>query len=111
MRCVLNARADAGYESLENYLYLDENGQTCFIKPANYHQKKKAKFKKQIGRVENMTYDADEDCFTCAEGRKLPLRRELSEWFGFPEIPLKTTMAVACLKSERKDGITSSDWL
>lgn len=71
--------ADAGYESLENYLYLDENGQSCFIKPANHHQKKTAKFKKQIGRVENMTYDADEDCFTCAEGRKLPLRRELSE--------------------------------
>ncbi|MBM6978067.1 transposase, partial [Intestinimonas butyriciproducens] len=25
--------ADAGYESLENYLYLEQNGQMCFIKP------------------------------------------------------------------------------
>jgi transposase len=71
--------ADAGYESLENYLYLESTGQACFIKPANYEQKKKGKFKKQIGRIENMAYDAQEDCFTCAEGRKLPLRREMTE--------------------------------
>lgn len=29
--------------------------------------------------MENMTYDADEDCYTCANGRKLPLRRECTE--------------------------------
>ena len=72
--------ADAGYESLDNYLYLDTMGQTCFIKPANHDQKKSKKFKKQIGRAENMTYDPDEDCFTCTQGRRLPLRRECSEW-------------------------------
>ena len=71
--------ADAGYESLENYLYLDTNGQTCFIKPANHDQKKKAKFRKQIGRVENMHYDPEEDSFTCAQGRKLFLRRECTQ--------------------------------
>ena len=71
--------ADAGYESLENYLFLEENGQVSFIKPANYEAKKTKKFKQQIGRIENMAYDAEEDCFTCAEGRKLPLRRETSE--------------------------------
>ena len=72
--------ADAGYESLDNYLYLDTMGQTCFMKPANHDQKKSKKFKKQIGRAENMTYDSDEDCFTCTQGRRLPLRRECSEW-------------------------------
>ena len=71
--------ADAGYESLDNYLYLESNGQTCFIKPANYDQKKSRKFAKQIGRVENMTYDPQEDCFTCTQGRKLSLRRECTE--------------------------------
>ena len=71
--------ADAGYESLENYLFLEENGQMSFIKPTNYEAKKTAKFKKQIGRIENMQYDAEEDCFICAEGRKLPLRRECTE--------------------------------
>ena len=43
--------ADTGYESLDNYLYLEENGQMSFIKPSNYEQKKTKKFKKQIGRV------------------------------------------------------------
>ena len=71
--------ADAGYESLDNYLYLERNGQTSFIKPANYEQKKSKKFKKQIGRIENMEYDAEEDCFICTQGRKLYLRRECTE--------------------------------
>ena len=74
--------ADAGYESLDNYLYLEENGQTSFIKPSNYEASKTKKFKKQIGRAENMKYDPKEDCFTCAAGRKLPLRRESSERMG-----------------------------
>lgn len=71
--------ADAGYESQENYLYLDSTGQTCFIKPMNYDQQKSRKFKKQIGRVENMTYDPEEDCFFCTQGRRLSLRRESTE--------------------------------
>ena len=66
--------ADAGYESLDNCLYLEENGQMSLIKPSNYEQKKTKKFKKQIGRVENMHYHPEEDNFTCAAGRKLPLR-------------------------------------
>ena len=71
--------ADAGYESMDNYLYLEENGQLSFIKPANYEQRKTAKFRKQIGRIENMQYDPREDCFFCAQGRKLHLYREASE--------------------------------
>ena len=38
--------ADAGYESLENYLYLERSGQMCFIKPTNCDQKKTSKFRK-----------------------------------------------------------------
>ena len=71
--------ADAGYESLENYLYLEQNGQMCFIKPTNYDQKKTSKFRKQVGRIENMEYDPEEDCFTCVQGRNLHLRRETTE--------------------------------
>ena len=33
--------ADAGFESEENCAYLEENGQMCFIKPANYEQRRK----------------------------------------------------------------------
>lgn len=74
--------ADAGYESLENYLYLEQNGQMCFIKPTNYDQKRTKKFQKQVGRIENMAYDPEGDHFTCAQGRKLHLRRESTEVQG-----------------------------
>ena len=58
---------------------LAQNGQVCFIKPTNYDQKKTKKFKRQIGRIENMAYCHDDDCFICTQGRKLKLRREMTE--------------------------------
>ncbi len=63
--------ADAGYESEENYHYLVENGQTAFIKPANHEISKTRKYKKDIGRAENMEYDAESDSYTCKNGKKL----------------------------------------
>lgn len=36
--------ADAGYESLENYLYLERNGQLCFIKPTNSTRRRQRNF-------------------------------------------------------------------
>ena len=74
-----SATTDAGYERFNNYLYLEANGQLSFIKPANYEQQKSSSFKKQIGRMENMTYDAEDDSYTCTQGRKLNLRRECTE--------------------------------
>ena len=71
--------ADAGYESLDNYLYLEANGQMCFIKPANYEAQKTKKYRSQIGRIENMKYEKDDDCFICAEGRKLYRRKVSTE--------------------------------
>ena len=67
--------ADAGYESLDNYLYLEENGQISFIKPQNHDTKETRKYRSQIGRAENMTYDADADTYICATGRKLVMCR------------------------------------
>ena len=63
--------ADAGYESEENYLFLDENGQFSFIKPANYEISKTRKYKTDISRVENMTYNEETDCYTCKNGNEL----------------------------------------
>ena len=71
--------ADAGYESLDNYLYLEANGQMSFIKPSNYETQKTKKFRAQIGRIENMKYDREDDCFICAEGRKLYCRKVSTE--------------------------------
>lgn len=60
--------ADAGYESLENYLYLGCNGQTSFIKPTNYEAQKTKKFKQQIGRIENMRYDENRTALSVPRG-------------------------------------------
>lgn len=62
---------DAGYESEENYLFIDQNGQLAFIKPANYEISKTRKYQNDIGRIENMDYHADTDTYTCKEGREL----------------------------------------
>lgn len=66
-----NIVADAGYESEENYLFLEENGQVAFIKPANFEISKARKYKQDISRVENMDYDSKNDCYICREGRIL----------------------------------------
>ena len=68
--------ADAGYESSENYLYLEENGQKCFIKPQNYEISKKRSYKANPYTVENMEYNEKKDEYTCPDGRKLKFRRE-----------------------------------
>ena len=66
-----NITADAGYESEENYLFLENNGQTAFIKPANYEISKTRKYKNDIGKIDNMKYDKEGDFYICNCGRKL----------------------------------------
>ena len=81
----LEVVADAGYESLDNLLFLESSGQICFVKPANYDAQKTKKFRSQIGRIENMRYDPQEDVFLCAQGRRLLCRREQTEMtLGLP---------------------------
>ncbi len=60
-----NIVTDAGYESEENYVYLEENKYTSFIKPQNYEMTKKKKFKSNISKRENMDYDELNDCYIC----------------------------------------------
>jgi hypothetical protein len=68
--------ADAGFESEENYTYLEENGQLSFIKPVNHEQSKTKKYKSDIGRRENMPYDAEDDSYVCHMGRRLNVAYE-----------------------------------
>ena len=65
--------ADAGYESEENYSFIEENEQVAFIKPANYEISKTRKFKNDIGKIENMDYDSENDLYICQNGKKLKL--------------------------------------
>ena len=66
--------ADAGYESEENYSYLEDHGQRAMIKPADYEISKKRKYKKDISRKENMPYNYDGDFYTCKAGKRLYAR-------------------------------------
>ena len=63
--------ADAGYESEENYLFLEKNGQSSYIKPTNYEISKTRKYRADISRQENMSYDKETDSYTCRNGKKL----------------------------------------
>jgi hypothetical protein len=63
--------ADAGYESEENYLHIETNGQLSYIKPMNYEISKTRKYQTDISRIENMEYNRDEDYYICKNGKKL----------------------------------------
>ena len=65
--------ADAGYESEENYSFIESDNQIAFIKPANYEISKTRRYKNDIGKIENMDYDAENDLYICKNGKKLRL--------------------------------------
>ncbi|CAM3073268.1 IS1182 family transposase [Streptobacillus felis] len=51
-----NIVADAGYESLVNYEYLEKNNLNSYIKPQNYEQSKSRTFKNDLNRIDNLVY-------------------------------------------------------
>ena len=71
--------ADAGYESEENYLFIEENQQLAFIKPQNYEISNTIKYKQEISRMENMEYNADNDTYYCQNGQLLTAQYEKKE--------------------------------
>lgn len=71
--------ADAGYESEENYLFLEGNDQLAYIKPQNYEISKTRKYRQDIGRMENMEYDEEADCYHCKNGQVLTKQYEKHE--------------------------------
>lgn len=68
--------ADAGFESEENYTWCEENGQLAFIKPVNHDQAKTKKYKSDIGKRENMLYDAENDAYICQAGHPIRVAYE-----------------------------------
>lgn len=63
--------ADAGYESEENYSYLEDTGRNCYIKPINYEKAKTRKYRNNIRLLENMDYDSEKDEYTCRNRKKV----------------------------------------
>lgn len=63
--------ADSGYESEENYLFLEGNQQLSFIKPSNYEISKTRKYRTDISKRENMKYNAEQDMYICKNQKQL----------------------------------------
>lgn len=63
--------ADAGYGSEANYEYLERDGIEAYVKYNLYALQQTRSFRKQIFRVENLAYDAAQDCYRCPAGRSL----------------------------------------
>lgn len=66
-----NIIADAGYESEENYTWLEQHGHNAYIKPINYEKTKTRKYRTNPYLPENMPYNAQQDYYQCPEGQKL----------------------------------------
>ena len=66
-----NVVADSGYESEENYLFLQDLGYTTYIKPQNYETLKRKRAKDYFSRRENMGYDPEKDEYICKNERTL----------------------------------------
>ena len=103
--------ADAGYESLDNYLYLEENGQISFIKPQIHDTKETKKYRSQIGRAENMTYDADADTYICAMGKKLVMYRESKDRHSKHDVVVSHYRCENCAGCPRRaECCKAADW-
>ncbi|MBO5322120.1 MAG: IS1182 family transposase [Clostridia bacterium] len=61
--------ADAGYESEENYVYLNEQQQDSYIKPSNYEASKK-KIKNKYS-TQNFIYNAETNTYLCPGNQEL----------------------------------------
>jgi hypothetical protein len=87
-------------------LYLEENGQRCFIKPQNYEISKKRSYKANPYTVENMEYNAKRDEYTCPNGRKLKFRRESKKTTenGYTISTKYYSIAPACRETKARDS-------
>ena len=86
---------DAGFESEENYTWCEENGQLAFIKPSNHDQSKTKKYRSDIGKRENMSYDGETDSYICHAGHKIQAAYEKNtkSQTGYPIVTTVYTCA------------------
>lgn len=66
-----NMVADSGYGSEENYAYIEEKNLGNYVKYNMFHKEQKKKFKEDISKYQNWSYDEENDEFICAAGRRL----------------------------------------
>ncbi|WP_047155223.1 IS1182 family transposase [Aneurinibacillus tyrosinisolvens] len=68
--------ADSGYGSEENYAYCEEKKIEAYVKYNTIDKEQTKAWKKQTGRLENMTYDEELDEWICANNKRLTFTYE-----------------------------------
>ena len=68
--------ADAGYGGEENYSYLEDQQIKAVVKYSTYHKEKSKKWKADISKVDNWSYDEASDTWQCPGGQALTFRYE-----------------------------------
>jgi len=68
--------ADSGYGSEENYAFCEKEEIEAFVKYNTLDKENTKRWKSQVGRHENMTYDEELDEWECANGKRLTFINE-----------------------------------
>jgi len=66
-----NITADAGYGSQENYTFLEQNQVEAFVKYNYFHKEQRPKKIDEPGKVDNLFYNKEQDCFYCPMGQQM----------------------------------------
>ena len=68
--------ADAGYGSEENYEYLENNDVEAYVKYNYFHKEQCKKWKTDPYRIDNLSYNENEDYYICPMGQQMAFLKE-----------------------------------
>lgn len=110
---IKNVVADAGYESIDNYEYLEKMGYTSYIKPIYFEKSKTRNFKNDLNRVENLIYNSEENRLFRKDGLELTFlsssKNGKKQYFFNPETEKKVVYnsRFRILSEKSKENILS----
>ncbi|AKG37723.1 transposase [Paenibacillus durus ATCC 35681] len=101
--------ADAGYGGEENYAYLEKENCEALVKYNTFHRETSKSWKTDPGKLENWTYDEENDQWICRNGRKLGFVRESrSQLDSGYEVKLRVYRSENCEDCPLKSGCTKA---
>jgi transposase len=110
---VKNIVADAGYESILNYEYLEKMNYTPYIKPIYFEKAKTRKFKNDLNRVENLIYNHPENKLFRKDGLELEFlysnKNNTVQYFWNPKTnkKIKYNVKFRILSNKSKENVSS----
>jgi hypothetical protein len=101
--------ADAGYGGEENYSYLADEQIQAVVKYSTYHKEKTKKWKQDISKIDNWSYEGEHDTWQCPGGQQLAFRYESKQRTesGY-EIKLRHYRSADCSGCPLRSACTSA---